>query len=113
MTSPTKRTIDELEKRGYVVDIAERRISRKVTKDLFGFIDIVALWPHPFTRHTIGVQATDGSHHSKRRRKIIAEPRARAWIKAGGRIEVWSWRENAKGVWVPRVEEITVEILDA
>lgn len=57
----------------------------------------------------LAIQATaSAAHHAHRRAKIIAEPRAKAWVDAGGRLELWSWskrgdRGKAKR-WAVRVE---------
>ena len=77
--------------------------------DLFGFIDILAITPEG---ETIGIQTTSASGASARRMKILTEccDAARAWLKAGNKIEVWSWRkhkergENGKWWQVKRVE---------
>lgn len=85
---PTQRTLAALRAAGYEVDISERynHFSRK-KNDLFGFIDLVAIR----AGEILGVQATGNEHGATRMRKIEAEPRAGLWLRAGGRIEVWSW----------------------
>jgi hypothetical protein len=59
----------------------------------------------------LGIQATaggTGGAHAARRAKILAEPRARQWVEAGGRLELWSWaKQGARGKpkrWQLRVE---------
>ena len=64
---------------------------------------------------TVGIQSTANSsgHHADHRAKILAEPRARAWVEAGNRLELWSWsKQGARGKakrWTLRVETFTVE----
>ena len=110
MTSPTQRTIAELKKLGATVQIVERWCAfSKRRIDLFGFIDILAL----MGPNTVGIQCTSGTNHSQRKAKIVAEPKALAWIEAGNLIEIWSWaKRGARGkrkTWVCRKEEITRE----
>lgn len=85
-----------------------------IRQDLFGFIDIVALYPEG-ERRIVGVQSTGPSGHAEHRRKILGIPEAVTWLRAGGRIELWSWRKVPKDsgsrvlVWQPRIEEIKIE----
>lgn len=86
-------------------------------KDLFGFIDLVALDPD---RGTIGIQVTSGSNHAARRKKILTDCREAAlmWLRCNNLIEIWSWskrkvKRGGKAVrWTPRVEQITLESFD-
>ncbi len=123
-TSPTQRTLAECRKRGWIAQVVEQHIPFPkpfgTKRDLFGVIDIVAI----VTTDTmvavgcslIGIQATSaltGGNHAARRHKILAEPRARQWLEAGGRLELWSWskrgdRGKAKR-WTLRVEAFSVE----
>jgi len=121
-TSPTARTLAECKRRGWIAGVVERHIPfprPQGTKiDLFGVIDLVVIVP-PFDRDGNGwpepggilaIQATGGQGgvHAARRAKILAEPRAKAWIDAGGRLELWSWsKRGAAGkrkTWALRVE---------
>jgi len=114
--SYTHKTMEALRKRGHRVGLVERynQFSRKRT-DLFGFIDAIAIQKDEI----IGIQSTSGTNHSGHRKKILEEraDEARAWIIAGGKIELWSWsrhkvKRGGKAVrWTPRVEEITLEDL--
>lgn len=105
--SPTQRTLDELRKRGWTAQVVERPWNKfsKVTLDLFGVIDLVAIVPPepvvavlPCDRvkrgAILGIQATTGAHHANRRVKILAEPRAKEWVDAGGRLELWTWSQR-------------------
>lgn len=89
---PTKKTRELAEQRGWLIDSAESfnpYSGRK--KDLFGFIDLVAL----DGKTIIAIQATSGSNTSARVKKILEDTtkEAEAWIKSGGRILVISWRK--------------------
>ena len=105
--SPTKRALAELKKLGYVCQVVERwcAFSRRRI-DLFGVIDIVYL----SETSIVGVQVTTASNLAARRTKILAEPRALAWIKAGGILELWSVaKRGARGqrrLWCIIKEEI-------
>lgn len=112
-TSPTQRTLAELRKRGITAQVVERfnrfpPPGKRV--DLFGVIDLVAIVPPvPGAGGSIaGIQACVGASHAARRDKILAEPRARQWVEAGGRLELWSWSlRGAAGKakrWTLRVE---------
>lgn len=60
----------------------------------------------------VGIQATsnNGGNHSARVQKILAEPRASAWLGTGAKIAVWSWaKRGARGkrkTWALREEWI-------
>lgn len=62
--------------------------------------------------HIIGIQATSGTNHAARIEKSRAEPRLVAWLRAGGRFEVWSWaKQGARGkrkTWTLREEELFI-----
>lgn len=129
--SPSAMTLKECAKRGWIAGVVERFVrfpppGHKV--DLFGVIDIVAIVteiaevaymigeePPRRAVATIGIQATTntGGHHAKHRTKILAEPRARAWVEAGNRLELWTWaKQGAAGkrkLWTLRVEVFTPE----
>jgi len=119
-TLPAARTMDECRKRGWIAGIVERRIPfprpRGTTLDLFGVIDIIALdMAAPVGRRTVGIQATtgNGGRHADHRAKILAESRARDWLEAGNRLELWSWAKQGSAgkrkLWTLRVETFTVD----
>jgi hypothetical protein len=123
-TSPTQRTLAALRAEGYVAAVVEHWNAHAfVRQDLFGFADVVALRPGEI----LAVQACSGGggDHAERRAKIVGPPpapepgkrrppvvHARAWLEAGGRIEVWSWRKKLAR-WVVRREPIVIEDLPA
>jgi len=108
-TSPTQRTLKVLRGEGCVCGIVEKwNQFAMIRQDLFGFIDLVALRGNKI----VGVQCCAGSGHADHRRKILAEPRHRAWLAAGGEIELRSWRKikvtrgGKAERWAERVEYI-------
>jgi hypothetical protein len=137
-TSPTARTLNECRRRGWTAGVVERHIPfprPQGTKiDLFGVIDLVVIVPpDPEPEYEddrqrdqrlsgrqgaiLAIQACSGgrtgkdgrgSDHAARRAKILAEPRAKAWVDAGGRLEIWSWSQRAgagkRKLWTLRVE---------
>ena len=116
-TPTTARTLDECRKRGWIAGVVERRIPfpkpRGTKLDLFGVIDVIAIAPG--VKGSIGIQSTAniGGHHAKHRDKILAEPRARAWVEAENRLELWTWAKQGglgkRKLWTLRVEVFTPE----
>ncbi len=87
-----------------------------IRSDLFGFIDIIALCPD---RGIVGIQTCDHKF-SEHYKKITIEKRENAmdWLRAGGKIEIWSWRKvvavrgRKRMVWDPRIADITMSELE-
>ncbi len=108
--SPTARSLAECRKRGWTAGVVEKFVRFPPPGhlvDLFGVIDIVAITDSGI----IGIQATSqqtGGNAYRRRAKILAEPRAKKWVGAGARLELWSWRlAGARGKqkrWTLKVE---------
>jgi hypothetical protein len=87
--SPTARTLKLLREEGWTAQVVERwNAYATIRVDLFGGIDIVAIHP---VRGILGVQACAVSSQSARMAKLLAEPKLREWVAAGGRLEVWGW----------------------
>lgn len=108
--SPTARALEELRKLGYPAWVVESKVPKTIiTRDFMGWADII----YVTCVSIVGVQVTTGAHHAVRKAKIIAEPRALAWINAGGLIELWSYtQKGARGEvkrWALRKEEIVRE----
>ena len=82
-----------------------------VRKDLFGFIDIIAITDE---HQIVAYQATSTSNMSARKTKILTEcgGTAKAWLEAGGRIIVIGWKEYATRIdrrkWRETETEITL-----
>lgn len=110
--SSVQRTLRELRNQGRFVDKVEwwnHYAMRRI--DPFNFIDILAI----DTNSIVAVQACVGSGHAAHKRKIIENEYAKAWLGAGGTIELWSWskRKKFRGskllTWTARVEIITLD----
>lgn len=106
-TSPTARSLAECRKRRWTAGVVEKFVRFPKPGhlvDLFGVIDIIAITPEGI----VGIQATSGTNHANRRDKILAEPRARQWIDAGCKLELWTWSmKGSRGkrkLWALRVE---------
>ena len=69
---------------GWEVDTVERRLVKFVTKDCFGFGDLLIY--NVALKQTALVQVTDGSHGANRKNKILAEKRAVGWLACGNKI---------------------------
>lgn len=116
--SPTQRTLAALRDRGMTAAVVEKWNAFAspfgIRQDLFGFIDVLALDPERPGHGFLGVQCCAGSGLAAHRTKIIVEcnQEAFAWVRAGGRIEIWGWRKvklerGGKAMrWVPRVVQV-------
>ena len=111
--SPVQRTLRELRNQGCICDMCEKWVmapslpGHGYRKDLFDFIDIVALAPDGI----LAIQAC-GSSFAEHKRKMLKNEYLPEWIKSGGRVELWGWRKikRIRGrelkVWAARVEKI-------
>lgn len=92
---------------GWQCEVVERwNPFARIRQDLFGCIDIVA------ARFEIaGIQATSESNHAARRKKVLANDKARCWCAAGGKLAICSWRKKGR-FWVYRMEWLTTEDFD-
>lgn len=93
MAGPMEECMIEMRGLGFRVCVAERRVpgmNATVTKDLFGFIDLVGI--HPY-HGIVGVQATTRDNFSARLDKIMHARREEAtdWLQAGGKIWCVGW----------------------
>ena len=100
-----------LEADGWTVATVEQRIPHTfITRDAYGFADLLACSP---SKGVMLVQVTGGTSTSNfhaRVAKIKAEGRAGIWLASGGRIQVHSWERGTKSkVRTCRVLEITKE----
>ena len=88
-----REAIKILESQGWTCETVEKRLPHCfITKDAFGFGDILAISP---TRGILMIQATGGGNGSTRAIKIRQEPRHAIWLAAGGRIQVWDFVKRA------------------
>lgn len=65
----------------------------KCRKDLFGFIDILAMVPRSYL---LGIQATTFGNRHARIDKIMASPYIHGWLSTGNKVQVWTYRETKK-----------------
>ena len=101
--TPSNRSIKKLEAEDWLVWNVESRIPRtNITKDLFGFIDLLAIRGE----ETLAVQVTTASNVSARIKKCINHENIGAVRDANWRIEVHGWRKN-RSEWVCRVVDIS------
>ena len=89
--SPTARTLEYYRGYGVDIDVVERWVpGAQIRKDLFGFIDLVAI----LGEKTVGVQATSTGNIGARIKKILALPVARRWVEAPSRtLLVIGWKK--------------------
>lgn len=88
MTKPTARTLAQLRRDGFHADVVERWIPQaRKRKDVAGCIDVIAYGTYD---GIIGIQTTSATNHAARRTKAVAEPRLQAWLRSGGKFEIWS-----------------------
>lgn len=115
MPSPTERALAELRRRGYTAQVVERfNMHAKLRQDLFGFADVLGLGDGEI----VAIQATggEGGNHAARRAKLTSSPGCLAWLKAGGRVLLWSWAlrgaRGARKLYEHREEEILLRDID-
>ena len=104
-------TLRELRRRGAIADVVERWMpGARRRRDLFGFADIIAI----VDGRIVAVQAYRSGvrEHVER---ITSDPSCRraalAWLRAGGQIQLWWWRQLRRGarvVWRPRIHRILI-----
>ena len=86
-------SVKMLEADGWTVGVVEQRIPHCfITRDLYGFIDLIACSP---SRGILAVQVTGGGNLSSRAIKTRLEPRSAIWLASGGRIQIHDWRKRA------------------
>src|SRR5574343_1299756 len=113
----TQRTLRELRQRGCICGIVERFNHYAgpfgVRQDLFGFIDIIALYPEGIC----AIQSC-GQAFSEHDKKIRDNENAPEWIKTGGIIELWGWRKiklkrgGKAERWAPRLKRYSLQHLE-
>ena len=102
-TSPTQLTLKLLREEGWTVEVVERWIpGANIRKDLFGFIDLVALKGDL----TLGVQATSYSNMGARIKKIenaelLSQVRRACW-----HLWVIGWRKQ-NNRWTHKVVDLS------
>ena len=119
MSGPTERTLRALREAGLAAEVVEKWIPPGKRKDLFGFVDVLAL---DGERGFIGIQVTTANCISERMRKLAGERKEEVltWLATpGGRVELWGWRKLknvlkngklGKGyTWHPRVWNVLAD----
>ena len=112
--SNTSRTLEYVRSQGWEADKVEQfnpyagKFGQR--KDLFGFIDIIALTENGIT----GIQSC-GQSFAEHNRKILENPLALKWLQKNGNIVLIGWRKikmkrggKAKR-WSPRIKKYTVD----
>lgn len=96
-------SLEHLAKEGYLAGVVEKRLPRcMITKDLFGFIDIIAVRGG----EVLAVQSTSSSNMASRITKIANHENVGAVRESGMRIVVHGWRKTKAGP-VLRVEDVS------
>lgn len=108
MSSPTSRALKDARQLGWTAAVVERwNQYARVRQDLFGFIDILCVHPE---LGVLGIQACADGSHAARRDKILAHENLPTVLRAGIKVEVWSYGlRGARGkrkLWELRREEI-------
>lgn len=102
--SPTQLSLAKLREEGYLVDVVERWIpGANIRKDLYGFIDIIALKG----KETLAVQTTSASNMSARCKKIADHENVGAVREAGWTIHVHGWHQDDKRKWHCKVKDVS------
>tara|TARA_Y100000004_G_C8704547_1_gene323167 strand:- start:128 stop:550 length:423 start_codon:yes stop_codon:yes gene_type:complete len=85
-------TLDWCRSRDWMIGRTEYKIRFNVTKDLFGFIDFVAVRPEVVG--VLAIQVTTFENRLARVKKILNETNVEAlnWLRSGNQIEVWGWK---------------------
>ena len=102
--TPTARTIKHYEALGFTADVVERRITKTVTRDFLGCIDVIALKagePPHFIQATAG--QSGGGNKWKRRQKLEGNEHLPV-LQATGKVILHSWYQMKDGTWTPREE---------
>lgn len=95
--SPTARTLALLRQLGLRACVVEQRIRAWITRDAFGWADVLAFGPSlDGATRAILVQVTSASNAASRRDKVLASDLAREWVACGNRAWVIWWGKHGK-----------------
>jgi len=102
--TPTARSLAYCRENFWPVANVEKWIPQaRIRKDAFGMFDLIVILPGAI----LGVQTTSGSNHAARREKIVQNACTGPWMKAGGKIAIWSWSQRGpRKTWTLRAEEV-------
>lgn len=102
-TSPTQLTLKLLREEGWTVEVVERWVpGANIRKDLFGFIDLVALKGDM----TLGVQATSYSNMGARIKKIESAELLSQVRRASWHLWVIGWRKQ-NNRWTHKIVDLS------
>lgn len=59
------------------------------------------------------MQATTSRHIEEHLEKFRGMLQPKAWIQAGGELEIWGWRLLKEDGWQPMIRKVTLEDLEA
>jgi hypothetical protein len=93
--TPTARSLAYLREQGWHAEVVEMTIrapGRTFKRDLWGFVDIIAIRE----ADVLAVQTTSATNVAARVRKITESPLVGLVREAGFRIEVWGWRRDGR-----------------
>ena len=89
--------------------LSDYRSNPGARKDLFGFVDIVALTGE---EGIIAIQSTSHSMISTRFNKIRIECQEAAmkWLESGGKIQIWGWHQpkGPRTAWICTVRNVSI-----
>ena len=119
-THATQRTLKLLRDEGWSCHVVEKYIKHPNMPfgkriDAFGIGDILACKPLPTVDGGIALvqcfPGTSGSGFAAHRKKIFEIPETKIWLRAGGKILLYGWRQKIdkgkkRGRWMWRREEI-------
>ena len=99
MSSPSEKTLKHYRDKGYTCGMVERFLAHAgpfgKRKDLFGFIDIIAM----DGSHILAIQSC-GTSFSAHHNKIMDDPELhdllRIWLESGGQFDLIGWRKVKK-----------------
>lgn len=108
-TTPTQRSLAHFKKHGWTAGVVEKWVTVPshpaggVRRDFCGGIDLIAFRElRPISPGLerldacgiLGVQCCAASGLAAHRDKLLAEPRMREWVLAGGRLVIHAWRKT-------------------
>jgi len=101
-----KLTRANLVERGYDVERGESyNAHTKRKKDLYGWIDYIAL--HPDKKGLLGIQTTSKSNLSARVRKAEGKDSYWLWLACGNDAEFHGWYKDKKGHWAVEIRYVS------
>lgn len=117
--TPTARSLALLRDHGWLAEKVEQRLpipGQFVTRDAFGFGDILAVRFGTGGSAIALVQATSSSNLSARVKKATTGPVAdglRTWLSAGGKFLLFGWGKRgprgSRKTWTCRVAEVWLD----